>query len=671
MTPELKTSLEKIAGAIRGLSIDAVQKANSGHPGMPMGCAEFAAYLYGSFLRHNPKDSQWLNRDRLILSAGHGCMLLYSALHLSGFDLSIDEIKNFRKLHSRTPGHPELHHTEGVEATTGPLGQGVGNAAGQALGLKLLAAKFNTEKHALFTSKVVCLAGDGCIMEGISSEVSSLAGHLNLNNLILVHDANKVSLDGPLSESCSEDTKARYKSYGWEVYELDGYDWEGMDSLFNKLRKHQERPAFIEMRTIIGKGSPNKAGSSKAHGSPLGPEELLKSKQSLGLSEEDFYVPHAVYTFFEKKREADAAQEEVWKKRFDDWKAVNPELSRDFVVMQTKLLPVDLEAKLEQIPMKQALAGRTASNEVLNMLGGMLPQIYGGSADLSCSDMTMMQPHNKFGVVAAKNFKGRNIKYGVREFGMAAMAAGLAQTQMIIPYIGTFLTFSDYMRNAIRLAALSKVQVIYLFTHDSILLGEDGPTHQPVEHIASLRAIPNLQVIRPADNNEVKMAWIAALRYSGPTALILSRQALPELPVTRVPFEKGVGRGAYIVKSESSTPDFTLFATGSELTLAMDVAEKLKRVLGKAVRVVSMPCWELFEAQDADYRKSVVGGNLGQRVCIEAGVELGWHKYIGLDGIAICMQSFGASAPAGALAQEFGFNIDSIIDRLLSKSSGG
>ncbi len=662
MDAELKKQLSKIANAIRELSMEAVQKANSGHPGLPMGCAEFGAYLYGVLLKHNPKNPKWLNRDRFILSAGHGSMLLYSLLHLAGFGLSMDEIKRFRQLHSKTPGHPELHITTGVEATTGPLGQGVGNAVGQALGLKMLGARFNSEEFPLFNSKVYCLAGDGCIMEGVSAEACSLAGHLGLDNLVLIYDANKVTLDGFLAESGSEDTKLRYLAYGWEVFELDGYDLEQMDKIFSHIREHQSKPTLVIMHTIIGKGSPNKAGTHKVHGSPLGVEEVEATKKALGLPEEEFYVPQSVYNFFEQKLVKDGALEQKWKEMFRRFSETKPDLSKLFMQMVEKKMPDDLEAQLKKLEIKNPMATRSSSQVVLNALAEMLPQLIGGSADLSGSDMTMIK---KYPLIAKGNFAGRNIKYGVREFGMATAASGLAQTDMIVPFIGTFLTFSDYMRNAIRLAALSKVQVIYHFTHDSVFLGEDGPTHQPIEHYAALRAIPNLHVIRPADSNEVKMAWLAALRYRGPTALVLSRQNLPELAGCNVPYDEGMGRGAYIVKRESAKPDFTLMATGSEVSLALDVAVSLEKI-GKAVRVVSMPCWELFEEQSDDYKRSVVGGDIGRRVSIESGVSFGWAKWIGPEGVPISIETYGESAPQSDLAAEFGFTVDAIMGRLLS-----
>lgn len=661
MDSELKKQLGKIANTIRELSMEAVQKADSGHPGLPMGCAEFGAFLYGVLLRHNPKNPKWLNRDRFILSAGHGSMFLYSLLHLSGFHLSMDEIKNFRQLRSKTPGHPEFHITDGVEATTGPLGQGIGNAVGQALGLKILAAKFNSEDFPLFTSKVYCLAGDGCIMEGISHEACSFAGHLNLDNLVLIYDANQVTLDGFLKESGSENTKMRFEAYGWDVVELDGYDFDQMESVFDSIKTSQKKPTLVIMHTIIGKGCATKAGTNKVHGSPLGEEEVAATKKALGLPEEDFYVSQNIYSFFEQKLLKDAAKEQKWKEMFRAWSESKPDLYKTFMQMVEKKLPENLEQELRKIEMKNPLATRSSSNHVLAALGDLLPHLYGGSADLSGSDMTMMK---KYPVIAPGNFSGRNIKYGIREFGMAAIATGLAQTHMFTPYVGTFLTFSDYMRNAVRLAALSKVQVIYQFTHDSVFLGEDGPTHQPIEHFAALRAIPNLQVIRPADNWEVKMAWVAALRYRGPTAILLSRQALPELTETNLPYEQGMGRGAYIIKKESKKLDFTLFATGSEVSLALNVAAALEKI-GKSVRVVSMPCWELFEGQPDDYKQAIVGGDLGRRVSLEAGVSFGWAKWTGFDGVSISIETFGESAPQSDLAAEFGFTVDAILGRLL------
>ncbi|HEX2583372.1 MAG TPA: transketolase, partial [Chlamydiales bacterium] len=456
MEEDLKKMLSKIAMTIRSLSMDAVQKANSGHPGMPMGCAELGAYLYGSLLRHNPKNSKWLNRDRLVLSAGHGSMWLYSCLHLSGFKLSLDEIKRFRQLGSLTPGHPEYGLTDGVEATTGPLGQGVGNAVGLALGFKILAEKFNRDGFPIFNQKVYCIAGDGCIMEGVTSEASSLAGHLQLNNLVLIYDSNQICLDGKLTECCSEETKARYKAYGWDVYEIDGYDFDEMEKVFGNLSIKQDRPAFVILHTVIGKGSPHKAGSSKAHGSPLGPEEVALTKEALGLPQEEFYVPQPVRQYFENRLEKDAALEAEWNQLYKRWAGDHPELAAEFEQMRTQYLPPDLEKRLSEVEIKAPIAGRAASSAVLQVLGKTLPQMYGGSADLSVSDLTMMK---EFPIISPGKFSGRNIKFGVREFGMGTASNGLFLTGMITPYCGTFFTFSDYMRNSIRLAALSHYHV--------------------------------------------------------------------------------------------------------------------------------------------------------------------------------------------------------------------
>ncbi len=662
MDSELKKQLAKIAGTIRGLSIDGVQKANSGHPGLPLGCADIAAYLWGSFMRYNPQNPDWLGRDHFILSAGHGSMLLYSSLFLSGYALTLDDLKSFRQLHSKTPGHPEYHEAPGVETTTGPLGQGIANAVGTALGLKLLNARFQRDQYHLFDQKVIALAGDGCIMEGISSEASSFAGHLKLDNLILIYDSNHVCLDGPLSECLSEDTKKRYEAYGWQTFEIDGHDFDALDATLSELRQKQTAPALVIAHTIIGKGSPNKQGTHKAHGEPLGIEEVALTKQALGLPLEEFYVPQTVTEFFSKRLDQKKRQEQEWQQQLDSWKKAYPDLAKEFEQMASKKLPEHLEQTIRDIQMKPTQAGRAAASDVINAIAGIVPQLYGGSADLSGSDKTMIKAYP---IVKPGDFAGRNLKFGVREFAMTAMASGLAQTGLILPFVGTFLTFSDYARNAIRLASLMHLHVIYQFTHDSIFMGEDGPTHQPIEHYASLRAIPNLHFIRPGDNNEVKMAWYAALIYNGPSLLALTRQNLSEIPGTNRSYQEGVGRGAYIVKAESRKPDFTLFATGSELGLAVDVATALERV-GKSVRVVSMPCWSLFEEQPKGYQDSVVGGDLGVRVAIEAGVELGWHKYIGREGLAICMRTFGASAPASALAKEFGFTADSIVERLLA-----
>ncbi|MBN2479736.1 MAG: transketolase [Parachlamydiales bacterium] len=663
MDEDLKNEIKIIANTVRGLSIDAIEKANSGHPGLPLGCAEIGAYLYANILNHNPKNPNWLNRDRFVLSAGHGSMLLYSLLHLSGFNLPMNQISRFRQNNSKTPGHPEVHVTPGVEATTGPLGHGIGNAVGMAIGMKILQAKFNTDKYKLFDNKIYTLAGDGCMMEGAASEASAIAAHLRLDNLVIIYDANKISLDGPLSESSSEDTKARYRAYGWDVFEIDGHDLDAIDAIFKEIKENQEKPVLIMANTIIGKGSPHKQGSHKVHGSPLGKDEVNATKKNLNLKELNFDVPKNVYEFFEKKLKVQKKLEDDWNEMFFNWAKENKILFEEFKIMQNKTLPQDIEGFLKNIEIKTSIATRDSSGVVLNKLADILPFLYSGSADLSSSDKTYL---DKFDFIDHKNFKGRNFKFGVREFAMGTISNGLALTEMFLPVCGTFLVFSDYMRNAIRLAALSNLQIIYQFTHDSIFLGEDGPTHQAVEHIASLRAIPNLLVIRPADANEVKMAHLAALEHKNPTVLILSRQKLPTLKETDISYEEGLFKGAYIVKKEKklkSSFDYTLFATGSELELAFEVADKLEK-LNKDVRVVSFPCFELFEKQSQKYKDEIISKNCKKFVSIEAARSMGWYKYIGRDGIAISVETFGKSAPMEVLKEDFGFTADKILERI-------
>jgi transketolase len=655
--------LHLIANTIRGLSIDAVQRANSGHPGLPLGCAEIGAYLYAVAMRYNPKDPSWLNRDRFVLSPGHGSMLLYSCLTLSGYDLSIDDLKQFRQLHSRTPGHPEVHVTPGVEATTGPLGQGTGNAVGMALAGKILGDEFNQGQETLFDYKVFCICSDGDLMEGVSHEVCSFAGHLQLNNLIFFYDNNGICLDGPTKDSYTDNVKLRFEAYGWEVFHISGYDLEAMDRIVSEARTGQSRPIMVICDTQIGKGSPHKAGTHEAHGAPLGPEEVTLTKEALGISLEEFYVPPAVPEFFAARIKKEETRQADWEKLLSTWSQRYPELRKRLDAMHEHHLPEGLEQRLKDVTIPDSVAGRSISGTYLQVIADALPQLIGGSADLSGSDKTFLK---KGGVISTGHYEGKNIKYGVREFGMATICNGLALTDLFLPYCGTFLTFSDYMRNAIRLAALSHIHVIYQFTHDSIFLGEDGPTHQPVEQVPSLRAMPNLQVFRPGDAHEVRGSWLAALEYKGPSAIILTRQNLPTLDCCDVSYADGIGRGAYIVRREQEgKPDVTLMATGSELHLALEVAEELVK-RGKRTRVISMPCWEVFERQPKDYRDRIVGGDLGLRVSIEAAATLGWGRYVGIQGIAIGMESFGASAPAEVLAKEYGFTVDQILERILS-----
>lgn len=655
--------LEKISGALKQLSIEIIQKAGSGHPGLPLGCAELAAYFYSYVLRQNPKDPLWINRDRFVLSAGHGSSLLYACLHLSGYDVSLEDLQQFRQLHSRTPGHPEFGETEGVEATTGPLGQGVGNAVGMALSMKMLGARFNQPGHEIFTGKVYCLAGDGCMMEGVSHEACSFAGTLGLDNLVVIYDYNSIVLDGFLGEVSAEDVKKRFEAYNWDVCEIDGYDFAAIHEVFSKIKNEQQRPTLVIAHTIIGHGSP-KEGSHKAHGAPLGEEGVKQTKRFWHLPEEKFFVAPAVKTFFSHKLQEDRKVYEEWQNNFRIWSRQFPDLYKDFLSLRAPLSSEQVETTLSEIDMPEFISGRAASNKIIQSLVRTIPALIGGSADLSSSDGTWIADEKE---INHQDFTGRNIKYGVREFGMGAIMNGLAYSQIYRPFGGTFLVFSDYLRNAIRLSALAKLPVIYHFTHDSIFVGEDGPTHQPIEQVMSLRAIPGLHVIRPGDAHEVKGAWQAALQYSGPTALILSRQNLPTLSQTKRAYEEGVGRGAYIVlKEKTGSLDYTLFATGSELNLALSVAQELIH-LDKNVRVVSFPCWELFEKQDAEYRASIVGGDLGKRVSIEAGSALGWYKYVGSDGLTISMDRFGYSGSPGDVAEACGFTTDCILQRILSQ----
>ncbi|MEC8306602.1 MAG: transketolase [Chlamydiota bacterium] len=655
--------LYNMAQTIRHLSFEMVERAQSGHPGLPMGCAELGAYLYGYQMRHNPANPHWEGRDRLILSAGHGSAWLYACLHLAGYDLHGEDLKAFRQWHSKTPGHPEYGETAGVEATTGPLGQGVGNAVGQALGLKILAQHCQGEGAPYQENKVFCLAGDGCLMEGVSAEVSSLAGHLVLDNFILLHDANQITLDGPLGQSSSEDLEKRYAAYGFDTFHVDGHDLYALDALFREILPQQKRPLYIACHTTIGKGAPHKEGTHQVHGAPLGPEEIKATKAALNLPDESFSIPDDVQDYLQARKGEHQRREEAWQAEYAQWQSHYPERANRLTAMQEKRIPPSLEEALAGLPLTAKQSGRKASQQVLQLLGRQIPALYGGSADLSGSDCTMMEA---FSLIAPQDFGGRNIKYGVREFGMATIAAGLWQTGSFIPYVGTFFTFSDYMRNAIRLASLSGYQVIYQFTHDSILVGEDGPTHQPVEHLASLRAMPNLPLFRPADAHEVRASWIAMLGHEGPSAIVLSRQDLPLLAETDRPCDEGVGRGAYILRQEKGgNPHFTLFATGSEVSLALEVADQLL-LRNRRVRVVSVPCWERFALQDEDYQESIVGGDLGRRISIEAASSLGWERFIGREGLAISVETFGASAPAEQIKENYGFTVDSILERLLA-----
>lgn len=658
---ELKLSLSKIAQTIRHLTMDAVERTGSGHPGLPLGCAEIGAYLYGFYLQQNPENPHWLNRDRFVLSAGHGSLLQYTCMHLAGYPLTLDDLKNYRCGGSKTPSHPQSMVTEGVETTTGADGHGVGNGIGMALGLKILQNKFFDDEFPLITSKVIVLAGDGCIMEGIGAESCSLAAHLSLNNLIVVYDSNATSLDGYVKEINSENTALRYKAYGWDVVEIDGHDFDQIHAAFQDTRFNQKKPLLIIAHTIIGRGAPHKQGTPEAHGVPLGQQEVQIAKKQSGLPDKEFYVSPDIYDFFKEKREHQKTLENKWNHLFTDWEQAYPQAKEALMKMQAIPSVKDLETLFANINISDPLPTRFASREVTNCVVNDLPQLYGGSADLAKSDGTFLFEHP---VILPPCYQGRNIKFGVREFAMGSMAIGLSQTGYIVPFIGTFLVFSDYMRHSIRTASLMRNKIIFQLTHDSIFVAEDGPTHQPVEHIASLRAIPHLQVIRPADQNETKHAWIAALHWEGPTALILSRQSLPELKQTQVPYDQGLGRGAYIIRKEQSSKcDYALFATGSEVHLALEVADALEGK-GYRVRVISMPSWEIFEGQPKAYQDSLLEGELGVRISIEAGTKQGWERYIGRKGISISVEDFGCSGSISYMAEKFGFTVSSILLKL-------
>ena len=667
MDKHLQETLKLVAHTVSGLSMDAVQKANSGHPGLPLGCASLGAYLYGSQLNYHPKNSHWINRDIMILSAGHGSMWLYSLLHLSGYNLSIEDLMKFRQLHSKTPGHPERLDTEGVEVTTGPLGQGVANAVGFALSYKILAEKFNRPDAEIFTNTIYALAGDGCLMEGISNEASAFAGHIGLNNLVLFYDRNWVTLDGFYKESASESVAMRYQAMGWEVCEISHFnDFEEIDSVLNKLKGSRSKPILCIYDSVIGYGSPNKQGTCKVHGSPLGLDEIKLTKEFLGIPQEPtFYVPEAVKEFFQEREKKLDIQYHKWQEKFSTWQKKYPDLARELEAMSRQEIPDLFIDELENMQIKTPSAGRAASAEVIQLIAKHLTYFITGSADLSESDKTHLEA---FEMIEAEKFQGRNLKFGVREHGMAGIANGMAASGFFQPAVGTFFCFSDYMRPSIRLAALSHLPVRFIWTHDSIGLGEDGPTHQAVEQLASLRAMPNFYLFRPGDEREVRHAWRYCMSHKkGPTGMVLSRQAMPKIQACNKPYEESVAKGAYILKEEAKGQpiDFTFFSTGTELSLAMEVAEKLSS-MSKNVRVVSVPCFKLFDDQTEGYREKVIGGDLGQRVAIEAGSSFGWSQFIGIEGIAITVDTFGKSAPAKDVYAYFGFTVENIVEHVLT-----
>ncbi|WP_445156639.1 transketolase [Halomonas sp. E14] len=650
----------ELANAIRALSMDAVQKAKSGHPGAPMGMADIAEVLWNDYLKHNPSDPKWPDRDRFILSNGHGSMLLYSLLHLSGYELELEQLRNFRQLHSKTAGHPEFGYAPGVETTTGPLGQGLANAVGMAIAEKTLAAQFNRPGHTLVDHQTYCFAGDGCLMEGISHEVCSLAGTLGLGKLTVFYDANGISIDGEIEGWFTDDTAKRFEAYGWHVVpNVDGHDPEQIKAAIELARSHEEKPSLIICKTIIGFGAPNKQGKEEAHGAPLGDEEVAAARQQLNWPHPPFHVPEPIYQAWDA-RERGKAQQDDWQARFARYRDEHPELAREFSRRTQCKLPAEItsEAFIEKMQQKgETIATRKASLLCLNELGPQLPELLGGSADLAPSNLTFWSGAKP---ISRENPSGNYLHYGVREFGMGAIMNGIVLHGGFIPYGATFLIFMEYMRNAVRMAALMGKRAIYVFTHDSIGLGEDGPTHQPIEQLTQLRSTPNLCTWRPCDAVETAAAWDAAIkRNSGPTALVLSRQNLPHQQRSKQQLAE-IQRGAYVLKDSEGTPELILIATGSEVALAMEAAAELEGQ-GRAVRVVSMPSAYRFDGQEAEYREKVLPRAVTKRIAIEAGHADYWYKYVGLDGRVIGMTTFGESAPAEALFKHFGFTRENVV----------
>ena len=668
-TPELD---QLCINTIRTLALDAVQKAESGHPGLPLGAAPMAYVLWSRFLRHNPKNPKWENRDRFLLSAGHGSMLLYSLLHLTGYDLPLEELKNFRQWGSKTPGHPEYGLTPGVEITTGPLGQGFANGVGMAMGAAHLAAKFNKDGFPLIDHNVYAIVSDGDLMEGVASEAASLAGHLKLGKLIYLYDDNQVTIEGFTSLAFSENVPKRFEAYGWHTLTVaDGNDLDAIESAIREAQSVGTKPTLISVKTIIGYGMPT-AGTRKAHSDAPGEEAVRETKRHLGWPEDkQFYIPDEALKHFRKAVERGSQQETEWKALVEKYGQKHEESGRLWNSMMKGELPAGWEDHLPTFENAKPMATRAASGEVINALAPHMPMLIGGSADLGVSNNTDIKESHSF---EAGEYDGRILHFGVREHAMGATLTGISLNGGLIPFGGTFLTFSDYMRPAIRLAALSEVQVIYVFTHDSIGLGEDGPTHQPIEHLAALRAIPHLFVIRPADSPEVSEAWrLAILRRHAPTAFALTRQKVPLIDRSRFAAATGLRRGEYILaeaedagKTASGSgrvnPRLILLATGSEVSLALQARETLQQE-GIPTRVVSMPCWELFEEQPDDYRKEVLPPSVGARLAVEAGICQGWDRYVGSTGDVICLNRFGGSGPGDVALRELGFNVENVLKR--------
>ncbi|MEC8229723.1 MAG: transketolase [Pseudomonadota bacterium] len=659
-------SRRELANAVRALSMDAVQQAKSGHPGAPMGMADIAQVLWCDHLQHNPSNPEWANRDRFVLSNGHGSMLLYSLLHLTGYDLPINELKQFRQLHSKTPGHPEYGYAPGVETTTGPLGQGITNAVGMALAEKVLAAQFNRDNFPVVDHYTYAFMGDGCLMEGISHEACSLAGTLGLNKLIAFWDDNGISIDGEVEGWFTDNTPARFESYGWNVItDIDGHDPEAINAAIEAAKAQSDKPTLICCKTVIGFGSPNKQGKEDCHGAPLGDDEIALTREALGWSHAPFEVPADIYAGWDGKTKGGEA-EQAWDALFNDYAAAYPELAAELKRRLAGELPADFETKADEyIASLQAnaqnIASRKASQNALNAFGPLLPEFLGGSADLAGSNLTIWSGSKG---VEKDDASGNYVYYGVREFGMSAIMNGIALHGGFKAYGATFLMFMEYARNAVRMAALMKQPVIFVYTHDSIGLGEDGPTHQPVEQVVAMRATPNLDNWRPCDQVESAVAWKQAiLRNDGPTSLIFSRQGLAQ-QARDAQQVADIARGGYVLVDCEGTPEFILIATGSEVQLAADAAAQLTEQ-GKAVRVVSMPSTDVFERQDADYREAVLPSAVVKRVAVEALSKESWYKYVGFNGAIIGMDTFGESAPAGDLFKHFNITVEAVVEAAL------
>ncbi|MGM0369008.1 MAG: transketolase [Bacillota bacterium] len=654
--------LKKIANTVRGLSADAVQEANSGHPGLPLGCAEIGTLLYQEVMEHNPANPEWVDRDRFVLSAGHGSALIYSLLNLSGYDLSLEELKQFRQLGSKTPGHPEYNDTPGVDTTTGPLGQGFANAVGMAVSERMLAEKYNTDQINLIDHYTYTLLGDGCMMEGLTSEAASLAGHLGLGKLVAIYDDNSISIAGSTDLSFTEDVATRFESYNWHVIDdVDGHDFDALRESIAEAKKITDKPTLIVAQTKIAHNAPTKEGTSAAHGAPLGDEEIKGLKEAIGLPvDQKFYVADEVAEFREKKLKELKALEDDWQKDFDKWAAENPKLKEDWEQANSLELPDDFRKIIEGVEIEAPIATRRSAGAALKKVADEVPYLVGGSADLAPSNKTYL---DKYGEIQKNSYDGRNFRFGVREHAMGAIANGISLHGGLRPFVATFHVFSDYLRPSIRMAALMEQPVVYVLTHDSIYVGEDGPTHQPVEQTEALRLIPNLQVIRPADEEEAKAAWVAAMeKTDGPTALILTRQDLAH--VEKESGLDGFYKGGYLVK-DADDAEVTLIASGSEVSLAAEVAQLLAKE-GKEARVVSVPERMKLKYCSRQYVKELLG-DTKLRVAMEVGVAQGWHQFLREQDLTISMDSFGASGPGNEVAKEFGFDASQIVNRILSK----